>query len=67
MPNPASDFISITGVDGIEDITIYNTLGQVVKTAQVSDGETISIEGLSQGVYMLKSEKSAQTIKFIVE
>ena len=67
MPNPASDFISITGIDGIEDITIYNTLGQVVKTAQVSDGETISIEGLSQGVYMLQSEKSAQTIKFIVE
>ena len=67
MPNPASDFISITGLDGIEDITIYNTLGQVVKTAQVSDGETISIEGLSQGVYMLQSEKSAQTIKFIVE
>ena len=67
MPNPASDFISITGVDGIEDITIYNTIGQVVKTAQVSDGETISIEGLSQGVYMLKSEKSAQTVKFVVE
>ena len=67
MPNPANDVIRVNGVNGTEEVNIVNTLGQVVKTARLSDGESLNISDLSAGVYMLRSENSAQVVKFTVK
>jgi len=67
MPNPANDFIRVNGLNGMEEVNIYNTLGQVVKTARLNDGESLSISDLSAGVYMLRSEKNAKVVKFTVK
>ena len=67
MPNPANDFIRVNGLNGMEEVNIYNTLGQVVKTARINNGESLSISDLSAGIYMLRSENSAQVVKFTVK
>ena len=66
-PNPASDVIRVNGLNGMEEVYVYNTLGQVVKSARLSDGQSITISDLSAGVYMLRSENSAQVVKFTVK
>ena len=67
MPNPATDVIYVNGLDDNEEVTIYNTLGQVVKTARLSDGQSLSVSDLSAGVYVLRSENSAKVVKFTVQ
>ena len=67
MPNPANDVIRVSGLNGTEEVNIYNTLGQVVKSARISDGESLNISDLSAGIYMLRGENSAQMVKFTVK
>lgn len=50
-PNPASGHVSIQGAEATE-VKVYNTLGQCVKTVQ--NANEISLEGLPQGVYLLR-------------
>jgi hypothetical protein len=50
-PNPASGHVSIQSAEATE-VKVYNTLGQCVKTAQNTN--EISLEGLPQGVYLLR-------------
>ena len=50
-PNPVKETLKIGGVEVLE-VQIYNTLGQLVKTAQ--NTTEVSLEGLPQGVYLLR-------------
>lgn len=50
-PNPARDRVVIEGVEA-EEVWVYNGLGQVVKSVQNSN--EVSLEGLPQGVYLLR-------------
>jgi hypothetical protein len=50
-PNPAFLTVFIDGVEAAE-VNVYNALGQVVKT--VCDANEISVEGLAEGVYLLR-------------
>lgn len=67
MPNPANDVIRVSGLNGTEEVNIYNTLGQLVKSARLSDGQDLNISDLSAGIYMLRGENSAQMVKFTVK
>ena len=52
-PNPATDVLNI-GLDGnliLEKVTIYNSLGQVVKTSKES---VLNVETLSPGIYFVE-------------
>lgn len=50
-PNPANDIIRIGGCEA-DEIEVYNTLGQLVKTVQGTN--EISVAGLPEGVYVLR-------------
>ena len=50
-PNPATTDIHISGVDGGETITLYDMMGR--KVLQKSFSPTLSIAGLSNGIYLL--------------
>lgn len=53
-PNPASQFITIEGVD-LLSIEITNLSGQVVKTILVNnDKQTIDVSGLRNGTYLVR-------------
>ncbi|WP_298319429.1 T9SS type A sorting domain-containing protein [uncultured Aquimarina sp.] len=52
-PNPTSDLITISGLNNIEEITIHNTLGQLVKN--VKNTNTVDISDLENGIYFLET------------
>ena len=50
-PNPANEYVYINGTEAVE-VQVYNTFGQLVKT--VRNSNEISVEGLAEGVYMVR-------------
>jgi hypothetical protein len=56
FPNPANDYINISGIDFPSNAIIVNALGQIVKKVELSDSNSIDISGFSQGVYFLKAD-----------
>ena len=72
-PNPASDFINISFVAPLENISvaIYDQLGRVIfqkEYASVRSEEQISLEGISEGIYyvQISSEASKMTKKILL-
>lgn len=63
-PNPASNFITITNIEKEENITIINSLGQIIKTLKVSRNGVVNIEDLETGIYYIKLE-NFKTYKLI--
>lgn len=67
FPNPFTNELTITGVNGA--IEIYNTLGQIVFTATISELETINTASLTKGIYFVKvkatNDTKEKTIKII--
>ncbi|MCX6291420.1 MAG: glycosyl hydrolase family 18 protein [Bacteroidetes bacterium] len=63
-PNPAKDFIQVTGSGANGIIQIYNSLGEVVFLLPVlEEHQTISISDLSSGIYLVKVQN--RLTKFI--
>ena len=58
-PNPTSEMVHIEGVD-VAEVQIFNMLGQKVKT--VTDSNEIDMDGLVEGVYLLKVTDKAGAI-----
>lgn len=71
FPNPTRGEVNINNVS-LEKATVYNSLGQLVKTFVFNNGETnntINLSGLPRGVYFvyLISGDAASAKKIIVE
>lgn len=71
-PNPTSTTLNLVLPDNYElsgKVTVYNTIGQVMFSGNISDTSTYSIDvsGYSEGVYLVKVEKENQskTLRFI--
>ena len=63
FPNPATDFISIGAVSKIEKISIYNTMGQLVRLIQPNENiMNVNVSDLNNGFYIMQ----VQTEKGIV-
>jgi mannan endo-1,4-beta-mannosidase len=61
-PNPASNVIRLKGIEGPSTVNFYNTTGSLVKTAKVSaEDNTISIEMIKDGIYLLEVKTSKTT------
>ncbi len=52
-PNPASDWFQISGVSVNTELFIYNLRGRLLKQILVNENETIDIQELSVGVYLV--------------
>lgn len=68
-PNPATSEITIKGeFDANESISIFNLLGQKLKSAIVTGTETkINVSQLAEGVYTIYFNNSKASYKFIKE
>lgn len=53
-PNPSRSFIQISGLENSEYYRIYNILGKEIAKGYVSNNETINIQNLKNGLYLLK-------------
>ncbi|WP_296383251.1 T9SS type A sorting domain-containing protein [Winogradskyella sp.] len=69
FPNPSSSIITIKSNSLPDSYSIYNTLGQVLRTSQVkSDADlNVNIESLNDGIYFIKliKDNSSQVLSFI--
>lgn len=68
FPNPAKDIVTFSSKNIIENITIFNLLGQEVLSKQVnSEDLSIDISNLSSGTYIakLKNNGKIQTVKLV--
>ena len=53
-PNPAKESIRILGIEPNSEVEIYNSLGELVKVANVSADEEIGIRELASGLYVVR-------------
>ncbi|WP_300568811.1 T9SS type A sorting domain-containing protein [Flavobacterium sp.] len=65
-PNPASDKITVNGLEDTTSYTIYNTLGSEITAGTISENGNINLKNFALGVYFLKF-KNGKTYKFIKE
>ncbi len=69
-PNPVNDHFSISGINEISSVKIFNQLGQMVRSIpnqQISNQQIINIAELPQGTYIIKvsSDSVTATAKLI--
>ncbi|MCX7552186.1 T9SS-dependent choice-of-anchor J family protein [Xanthomarina sp. F2636L] len=68
FPNPVNNTLSLRGVKDIQNVTIYNMLGQeVLRTAPNSVNSDVDMSELQTGTYFVKVmiENTTKTIKVI--
>jgi DNA-binding beta-propeller fold protein YncE len=65
FPNPSTDFINILGLNGTKIFELYNSVGKLITSGEISEQESFEIGNLDSGVYFLKLEQQV-TIKFSV-
>ncbi len=64
FPNPSTDFIQLSGLVKTQQYTIYNVLGVQIHNGNISLGEKIDIQDLTNGIYFMKLD-NGNTIKFM--
>lgn len=58
-PNPATSTITVRGIEGLQEVEIFNAMGKKVKSVST---ETIDVSSLKNGVYILRIHSNDQTI-----
>lgn len=53
-PNPTTNFITVSGLFNSESYVIYDMMGRALQNGDINDDNTINIENLSNGNYILK-------------
>lgn len=69
LPNPASEFFTITSYDPVKLVTIFDISGKEVMRYDGADINRVDIKGLSNGVYSCRiySASGKETIKRLVK
>jgi hypothetical protein len=66
-PNPTNETISISGFEEAANFQMYTTTGAKILVGVVKPNEPIAIDNLASGMYYIKIEGIAQSLKFIKE
>jgi hypothetical protein len=65
-PNPATDYILITGKWKSNQFEILGGDGRLIKTLELTREKEICITGFENGLYMIRNKASQQIKKFVV-
>ena len=64
-PNPTSDVLNLKANGNIESVSLFNLLGQKVKSVKVdATSSNISLEGLAKGNYVMQVTVDGQTANY---
>lgn len=66
FPNPATDYINITGTINNKDVTVLDVTGRVVKTFSAGSKQQLYIGDLEPGIYLLKLKTGVKTANICV-
>ena len=69
FPNPVKDVITVNAKQAIENITIYNIMGQKVNSFETLKNNQIDVSGYPKGFYIMSAEINGaiQSLKFLKE
>lgn len=62
-PNPANNYFSVKGLDGLAILTIFDVNGKLLLEKRVSIDENISISSLPKGLYLIRIASKRGTIE----
>jgi len=67
FPNPASNFILLSSIEGVTDFQIFNILGQPLISRTNPGTAIIDISGLNSGIYLIRirQNEEAKTFRFV--
>jgi hypothetical protein len=65
-PNPAKEYVSISGLEDQENYSIYSILGTKISAGSIAKDQKIDTQNLAPGTYFIKFEKG-NSLKFIKE
>ena len=54
FPNPATDYISVSNDDDVEEIIIYNVVGRLIRQFNVEEDGKYRISDLRNGMYLVR-------------
>jgi PKD repeat protein len=69
FPNPAREFVNISGVEGPAQVEIVNSVGKEVFTRDLNLPAKINLVGLPEGIYFMKikTNKAAWVEKLVIK
>lgn len=53
-PNPATDCVQVSGIEGVVKLIISDTHCRVLLTKEIVADEVVCLKGISRGVYIAK-------------
>jgi hypothetical protein len=53
-PNPVKKQLNLNNLDGGHDFELYDAAGKIVMKGKVAEGQTIDMEALAGGIYLLR-------------
>jgi len=62
-PNPITDGFRIKGVEGTSNLRLTDISGKVLLTKQVTGNETITVNNLPKGIYIVKIKTTEGTVE----
>lgn len=65
-PNPASGSVTVSH-RGMTSYTIYNKMGQVVRSAQANESVLVDLSDIPSGIYFATTSTNSEPVKFMVE
>ncbi len=65
FPNPSSDFITIPNLESAVNYKIVDLSGRVVLKNKLALGESIDIQSLTNGIYLVHLENYSNTFKIV--
>jgi hypothetical protein len=66
FPNPASDYLTISGLSGDYTVSIFDTQGRKLKTLHQSNNAMLNIANLENGQYIISVVRGQSTQTFLV-
>ena len=62
-PNPATDYIQIIGLKGMQKVEIFNTSGQIVYSKDaMANGLRVNVNNFAQGTYFVKVTANGKVV-----
>jgi len=62
-PNPANNYFSVKGIDGLATLTIFDVNGKQLLEKRVSRDENVSVSSLPRGLYLIRIASKSGTIE----
>jgi len=63
-PNPARNMVTVTGLNGANNLRLVDNLGQLVRTIKtINSSETINVSGLPAGTYIVQVVQDGKVIE----